>query len=250
MIEDNEWIVYFDNHAPVYKDNVFVKNTAAEVKFLIEELGLPPGCRILDMGCGTGRHAIGLAARGYEMTGVDWSGGMLDEAKKEAAKAGVEIEWICEDAKKFRSPDTFDAAICLCEGAFGLLLKDEDPVEHDLAILRNLHDSLKPGARIILGALNGLKKIRDARQEDIVSGKFDPLTLVETFTLSYEKADGGTKEVTLREHGFLPGELKRLCGDVGFKVHNLWGGTAGNWKREPFNLDEIEIMIVASKPAG
>ncbi|MCP4582073.1 MAG: class I SAM-dependent methyltransferase [candidate division Zixibacteria bacterium] len=249
MTEFNEYQEYFNNAAPKYHEEVFTKNTGKEVKFLVEELNLPKGGKILDMGCGTGRHSIGLAEHGYKMTGVDWSEGMLNQAQSDAEKAGVEIEWICEDAKTYRLPNSFDATICLCEGAFGLLLKGEDPKAHDLAILRNIYDSLKPGSKLILGALNGFKKIRDAKQEDIISGKFDPITLVERFTLTYYLPNGGTKEVVLHEHGFLPGELKKHVEDVGFKVHHLWSGTAGDWKREIFNLDEIEIMVVATKPA-
>ena len=244
---ENEWQEFFDNHAPRYKDNVFVKNTKAEIEFLIEELKLPQGSRILDMGCGTGRHTVGLATKGYLMTGVDWSEGMLAEAAKEADRAGVDIELVREDAKKYHAENYFDAAICLCEGAFGLLLKDEDPLAHDRAILENLYHSLKPGGKLILGALNGLKKIRDAKQEDIASGKFDPYTLIETYNLEYNKPDGTKKPVTLREHGFLPGELKRLCIEVGFEVEHIWSGTAGNWQRKQIDLDEMEMMVVARR---
>lgn len=157
------------------------------------------------------------------------------------------IEWLCEDAKKFNAEMEYDAAICLCEGAFGLLLKDEDPVLHDAAILRNIHKALKPRGKLILSALNGLAKVRAAMQEDIVSGKFDPLTLVERYSLGYVTPDGESKEAILHEHGFLPGELLKLCKDTGFTVEQLWSGTAGNWRRQIFDLDEIEIMVIACK---
>ena len=77
-----DWEKFFDGHAPVYMDNCFTKNTVNEVDFLVEELRLKPGATILDVGCGTGRHAIELARRGYMVTGVDLSSGMLAEAKK------------------------------------------------------------------------------------------------------------------------------------------------------------------------
>lgn len=247
MTEYNEWQEFFNNHAPYYMEEVFVKNTEAEVEFIVEELGLPSGSRILDMGCGTGRHSIGLAARGYRMTGVDWSSGMLAQAQKDASRAGVEIEWVCENAQKFKSDTQFDAAICLCEGAFGLLLKDEDPVAHDYTILKNIQAALKPGAKLILGALNGLAKIRAAKKADIASGRFDPFTLIERFTLAYKKPEGEMVELILHEHGFLPMELLNLCREAGFDTEHLWGGTAGNWRRDLFDLDEIELMVIARK---
>jgi len=134
MTKRNEWEEFFDGHASAYMENPFTKNTLAEVDFLIEELKLPPGSRILDVGCGTGRHSVELARRGYLMTGVDISSGMLDEARKAAKEANVEVEWIHADATEFKSNNTFDAAICLCEGAFGLLGRDGDPFEHGLSI--------------------------------------------------------------------------------------------------------------------
>ena len=60
MTESNEWEEFFDGHAPVYMDNSFTKNTTQEVDFLLHELSLPGHGHILDIGCGTGRHAVEL----------------------------------------------------------------------------------------------------------------------------------------------------------------------------------------------
>ena len=65
----NEWETLFDHHAPRYMDEPWTKDTSSEVDFLVEELAILPGGSILDLGCGTGRHAIEFASRGYKVTG-------------------------------------------------------------------------------------------------------------------------------------------------------------------------------------
>jgi cyclopropane fatty-acyl-phospholipid synthase-like methyltransferase len=64
MPDKTRWEAFFDAHAPVYDENTFTKNTLREVDFLLAELRLAPGSAILDVGCGTGRHAVELAKRG------------------------------------------------------------------------------------------------------------------------------------------------------------------------------------------
>ncbi len=246
MAEKNEWEIFFDAHAPVYMENVFTKNTLEEVDFILEELKLPPESHILDVGCGTGRHAVELARRGYKVTGIDISSGMLAEAKKEASKAGIEVEWIHADASKFTSPRSFDAAICLCEGAFGLLGKDDDPLEHELSILRNINKALKSDKKLILTALNGFRMIREHSHEDVDSGKFDPINLIEVSSQEYNTADG-KKSLRVKERGFIPTELAMLLRQAGFLVEHIWGGTAGNWGRRKIDLDEMEVMVIAKK---
>jgi ubiquinone/menaquinone biosynthesis C-methylase UbiE len=128
MAGKSEWTDFFDGHAPQYNDNCFTKNTVAEVDFLIERLLIPPGAAILDVGCGTGRHAVELARRGYRVTGVDISSGMLEQARQAAGAANVNISWHHVDAASFSPDKRFNAVICLCEGAFGLLGSRDDAI--------------------------------------------------------------------------------------------------------------------------
>jgi 2-polyprenyl-3-methyl-5-hydroxy-6-metoxy-1,4-benzoquinol methylase len=246
MTRRNEWEDFFDGFAPLYMNEVFTKNTVKEVDFIIEELKLPPGSCILDIGCGTGRHSVELAKRGLKAAGVDISSGMLREAEKAAKEAGVNVEWIHADATKFKSKKKYDSAICLCEGAFSLLASDDDPIEHDLAILRNISAALKPGSKLIMTTLNGCEKIRRHTQEDVEKGKFDPVTMAEFMTVEWDTPEG-KKSASIRDRGYVPTELFMLFGQAGFKVQHIWGGTAGNWGRRKINLDEIEIMVIAEK---
>jgi ubiquinone/menaquinone biosynthesis C-methylase UbiE len=121
MPEKTSWEQFFDAHAPIYDDNAFTENTVSEVDFLLEELRIKPGGSVLDVGCGTGRHSIELAKRGYTVTGLDLSAEMLAKAAAKAEAENVKVEWVHSDATQFAFPEKFDAAICLCEGAFGLL---------------------------------------------------------------------------------------------------------------------------------
>lgn len=246
MDKTSNWQQFFDGHAPVYMQNRFVTNTLAEVDFVIELTGIRPGDSVLDIGCGAGRHSVELAKRGYRMTGVDMSPGMLAEARKAAVEAAVEIEFVQCNAAEYKADKLFDTAICLCEGAFCLLGPDDDPMERDLAILRNIHAALKQGATLVLTALSGFRYARQQGRNDGAEGIFDPITMTCTVEMECDSPEG-KKLVTVRERGYVPTELSMLFKLAGFEVQHIWGGTAGNWGRRPLDLDEYEIMVVGRK---
>ena len=243
-MSSNSWQTFFTAHASIYDDNGFTKNTLHEVDFLLEELQIAAGARILDVGCGTGRHSIELAKRGYRMTGLDLTPAMLKRARAKADAAGVQVNWVCGNATKFSFDQPFDAAICLCEGAFGLLGAAEDAIEHPLAILSNISRSLKPGAKVLLTVLNGMWMIRKQKQDDVEQHRFNPLALAQTSDISPAE---GHQPVRVTERAFVPTELVLLFRLAGMTVLHMWGGTAGNWGHREINLDEIEIMVVAHK---
>ena len=237
------WQKFFSEEAPRYLDNCFTKNTDFEVRFLIDELGLKAGDRVLDIGCGTGRHALGLAEEKMAVTGIDLSHDMLGVARRMAGERGLDITFIEGDASQVRLDEKFDHAICICEGAFGLFEEGMEPFQYSLDILKNVNGMLKSGGKFLMTVLNGFKKIREHSDEDIQKGVFDPVTLS---TLMEMDLQDGSK-VPLLEKGFLPRELTQMLGEAGFRVLNLWGGTAGEWHKEPLKLDEYEIMVISQK---
>ena len=244
MKKMNEWEQFFNSaYAPNYEKEVFTKNTARELEFLIDEFKLPKGSAILDVGCGTGRHSIGLALRGYKMTGVDISQDMLNIAREEARRRHVEIELIHSDAQSFSTKTIFDGAICLCEGAFGLLGSADDPFEHDVNILKNVNRALKNEAKFILTCLSSLRNIRMYNDTDVARGKFDVLTMVDTTEMEIETGEG-KKKITVRERVYTPPELRRILQTAGFQVEHIF---SGSWNRQIPKLDEYELMAICRK---
>jgi len=245
-IEPRTWREFFEGHAEFYDQNAFTKNTLVECQFLTEKMKLVPGMRLLDVGCGTGRHSIELAKSGISVTGVDISPAMLQIAQSKAAQQGVNIEWIEADATLWNQPGSFDAAICLCEGGFGLSNHNEDPVTHDLSILRNISTSLKPGSPFILTALNGYSVIRRVTDEHVEHQSFDPASMEMVYIDEMNLPEGPTP-MLIRERLFIPPEIKSMMYHAGFETKQVWGGTAGDWGERPLRLDEIEAMYFAMK---
>ena len=244
--EHSPWQQFHDLEAPNYDQLCFTQNTAREIEFMLDILNLSPGASILDVGCGTGRHAVELARKGFAVTGIDLSSGMLTQARDKAGVAKVEIEWVQADASTFSLNKRFDAVICICEGSFGLLGGANDAIEHPLSILRNISRSLRPGSKALFTMLSAFKMIRERSPEDIEQGRFDPLTM--TTSTDYSPGEG-LPAIRVRERAFTPTEITLLFQLAGLSVLNIWGGTAGNWGKRAIELDEYEIMVVAQKPA-
>jgi 2-polyprenyl-3-methyl-5-hydroxy-6-metoxy-1,4-benzoquinol methylase len=241
-----EWQKFFDGHAPYYDQHGYTKNTVAEIDFFLSLFPIAPGSRILDVGCGTGRHSIELAKRGFDVTGVDISAGMLREAHRKGKEAGVDVQWVREDATELMLESEYDAAICLCEGGIGLVGHGEDAEAHDKAIFRNIAKALVPHGPFLLTALNGYQVIRQMKDEHVLAGRFDPATMVSNYEDEWDLPEGA-RVVKIYERLFIPPEMVRILTEAAFRVDRVFGGTAGQWAQRPISLDEIEAMYVCRK---
>ncbi len=239
----NQWKEFFRYEAARYDSEVFTKNTLVEVDFIIRELGLTQGSTVLDVGCGTARHSIELARRGFRMTGVDLSEQMLEMAQAKARDAGVSVEFVCANAVDFRREGAFDACICLCEGALSLFGSREEPYNRDLAIFLNIYQSLRPGGRFLSTMLNGFRMIRMFNDADVAAGRFD---IEKTMEISSARNLIG-RDIPLCEKGYTPAEVRFLLEMAGFEVLAIYGGTAGSWNKQAPKLDEMELMAMARR---
>ncbi len=80
---------------------------------------------VLDLGCGTGKMTLELARRGYDMTGVDYSPEMLNIAREEAEKEGLDILWLCQNITDFELYGTVDVTVCCLDTLNHLTKKTE-----------------------------------------------------------------------------------------------------------------------------
>jgi cyclopropane fatty-acyl-phospholipid synthase-like methyltransferase len=239
------WEEFFKYEADQYDLEPFTQATKEEIEFLIEQFRLPQGASILDMGCGTGRHSVALAQHGFCVTGVDLSEHMLEKSRARAVAAKTQVTFIQCDATTFRSGPVFDAAVGLCEGAMGLLGQGDDPIERDLTVLRNINAALKPNGQLIVNALNVFRVARRVGHAGEAE-TFDVMSQTTLSTVVFETLDGPV-EIACRERLYTPTEFALMLRVAGFAVEHVWGGTAGNWRREPMDLDEYELMAVARK---
>ena len=218
----------------------FTKGTAQEVDFLIDVLDLRPGDRLLDVGCGPGRHAIALAEKGVAVTGVDVSRKFLDLAAAGARTAGVSAAFFEVDARQMPFDDEFDAVISICQGAFGLMGRD------DSLILRRMAEATKPGGRLAITAFNAYFEAAHPRE----GAELDPDAGIVHERSTLRDPDGEETEVSLWTGVYTPRELRLLALGVGLVPEHVWGVEPGDFARRGPDVERPELMLLARKPAS
>ena len=142
----------FENYGQSYDKESFTQGTIGECNFIEKEINSNKQLKILDVGCGTGRHAIELSKRGYAVTGVDLSESQLKRAREKASKENLKIEFLQGDARNLPFKNDFNLVIMLCEGGFPLMETDE----MNFQILQSATNALKDKGKLIFTTLNGL----------------------------------------------------------------------------------------------
>jgi SAM-dependent methyltransferase len=217
----------------------FAKGTAQEVPFLLDVLGLEQGQRVLDVGCGPGRHSVALSQAGISVTGVDISRRFLDIAAERARAAGVSAGFFEVDARQMPFEDTFHAAIAICQGAFGLMGKD------DSLIMRRMMEAVVPGGIVVITAFSAYFEARHVRPGvsfDAGDGIVHELT-------SVKDESGKDHAIDLWNTVYTPRELRLLAIGVGLVPEAVWSVAPGDFARRKPDLDHPELMLVARKPS-
>jgi SAM-dependent methyltransferase len=249
----------FTDYAATYDREPFTQGTTAECDFLQAELGTGPGLRVLDVGCGTGRHAVELAKRGFRVTGLDLSPAQLRRARLKACQAGVTVRFVRRDARRFRFNRPFDAVIMLCEGGFPLMETDEE----NYRILACAARALKPGGRFIFTTLNALFPLAHSIREFVDDAgstgvrtdaqSFDLLTFRDHSTVTVIDDSGQVRTLSCNERYYTPSEIHWLLGSLGFGEIAVHGCAPGVFTRgRQLTPDDFEMLVIARKksPTG
>jgi SAM-dependent methyltransferase len=230
-----------DHLGAAYLRYSFTKGTAQEVAFLVGALGLAPGQRVLDVGCGPGRHAHALAAEGLEVVGVDISQRFVDLARADAPP-GATFERA--DARALTYDAEFDAAISLCQGAFGLTGGPGAPLDGDGAVLAGMARALRPGGRLAVSAFSAYFQLRYLEDHDA----FDADAGVNHERTTVLDEAGQPAEVDLWTTCFTPRELRLLATAAGLEVEAIWSVTPGAYRRDAPRTDTPELLLLARRP--
>ncbi len=249
----------FEDYAQKYDNEVFTQGTLGECDFIEKEIKYNKDLRIIDIGCGTGRHSIELSKRGYTITGIDLSESLIEKAREKAKQNHVETAFFNYDARDLPFGNQFDVAIMLCEGGFPLMETDEMNFE----ILQNVSKALKPHAKFIFTTLNGLfplfhsineyhakdaKDAKDAGNATYDSKRFDLMTFRDHNITRVEDDNGVVKELECNERYYVPSEITWLLKTLKFSKIEIFGAKLGAFSRKDLlTTADFEMLVIAER---
>jgi ubiquinone/menaquinone biosynthesis C-methylase UbiE len=236
--EPDHWFEPLADHlGSAYLRYSFTKGTEQEVEFLVDALELKPGKRVLDVGCGPGRHAHALAARGIEVVGIDIAQRFIDIAT-ERTPDGAPATFVRMDARGLIYDAEFDAAISLCQGAFGLVGPGPD-----LDVLTGMRRALKPGGRFAISAFSSYFQVKYPQDE----GTFDIATGVHHERTIIKDEQGTDAAADLWTTCYTPRELELLAVRAALTVDAIWSVNPGDYQRRAPTIETAELLITGHK---
>lgn len=243
------WESLFQDDYPRFATPRDASQIDADVRFIEQRLNLAAGARILDVACGEGGHAAGLASRGFEVVGIDTSLPLLARASARAQSTQQRVQFQQLDLRDLDDAASYDGAV-LWDHGFGFF----DDATNE-AVLGRLLRALRPRGQVLIDLLNrdyvvsrlpslvwfeGQRCIcmDDAYLEEATS------RLVVHRTVLFE--EGRSREFDYSMRLFSSHELRAMLVRVGFRVVEISGhiATPGAF----FGADSPRIIVLAERP--
>jgi SAM-dependent methyltransferase len=220
--------------------------TDAEVGFIEHVLNLSQGSNILDIPCGTGRHSVELAKKGFHVTAIDISNEFINKLKKKVEEQQLNIEVIHANILKYTLTGCFDGAFCM-GNSFGYFQHEDME-----AFVQKVAVALKPRARWIINSglvaesfLAKFKKEGEYELGDLtmeINNEYDEWNSCLLTTLTYTK--NNKQEIhRFKHHVYTIAEIIRLLNKYNFKTTALYSST----NKAEFHLGDPQVYLVAEK---
>lgn len=240
---------FFSDGSPFLRHPLLTaERTRLEIDFLVDALPLHPAARVLDVGCGFGRHSVELARRGFHVLGIDPAAAMIRAAREKAQEAGVDVNFQQVAAEGYFPAEPFDAALCLFT-TLGQVQPESDDDNRDL--LANVFNSLKEGGRFAL-ELPQKKPALDALKP---SDRFGSDTSYAEVQRSFEAQTGivteqfrivfpdGSQDFHLRYRLFTRQDVTSLITAAGLQILQSFDG----YNRAGLTDDSPAMLFICAK---
>lgn len=225
------------------------QQTQGEADFLVAELGLKAGARVLDAPCGNGRHAIELARRGFRAVGVDISDEFLARARQASDAVAGDVDWLQADMQCLPELGALDGAYSF-GNALGYV--DQDATVRFFAAVAR---SLAPGGRLVIESYMLAESLLPNLQPQMT---FEVGDITMDIAHEYNAAESRLDtQYTLRQGGlcerrtqwnwvFSAGELRRMLTAAGLATVALYS----DQQRSPYHLGAPLAIVVAERSAA
>jgi SAM-dependent methyltransferase len=234
-------------------DMAWTDRTEAEVERALRMLRPAGGERILDLACGSGRHSLELRRKGFEVVGADISPELLEIARRDADKEGLEVSFVEADLRELEFEAEFDIVLSLNDGAIGYLESEAE----NLRTFEVISRSLKSGGRHLMQLPNVLYAREHLPQKSWISGS----SMIELVEHRWNKSDrymegamipirfgevlDELKPIEFRQRLYTVEELREIMTSVGMEVDRVFHGSGK--VREP-TAKQFEIFVESHKP--
>ncbi len=213
------------------------------IRLILSSIRLNEGADIIDLACGSGRHSILFAERGFNVTAVDLSENLLNVARMSAAKLGLTINFVNADLRDFCITSKFDLAVNLFT-SFGYFGSDKE----NFSLFSNAHDLLNPEGYFVIDYFNAdfIRKNLVPHSEDIFNGE----RIVQDRKIIGDRV---VKDITIADNGtqrkfkesvrlYSPAELKAGIQKSGLNIYKIFGDFDGS----KFDLNSSPRIIIIS----